>query len=371
MKFTQQSVEDLNRLESLLRDKMKGRSLLCEVPFKEDHCDKTANLFAQVIRQLGPDPGRRHFVSHWPLTYAVWLSNEAFFNYQSGAYWPFVLDKLGVQHPNAYSSKFGRSFLDVLDRFKLPRFKRLTTHWNYLGPILAHAGIPRSCLPDTFEHVLPKAVERGVLSRDGFQSVQEDLPSLRLTRAVEWFIRFGDSVAEDFVRRSADLYRAKAGGGDVREVAARLPERVWKAFDDWWASEARQDNVVAGVRVRKPTLTFDPWDGLRLALPSQACEGTAGVAWIIQVDTASPEEIRALRLPGEASSETREVMFAAPFGAFTVRLVQAQKETGFWSFAGLTQQHPVLFFEPDSCRVLPGASLDASELGVSIPSALV
>src|SRR5688500_6609737 len=158
-------------LELKLREALRGKSLLCEVPFEERHCEITASVFRHVIEQRGAEKGRKYIVGRWPVTYALWLANEAFFSFQSGAYWPPVLAKLGSHTPKQYSSRFGQDFLYVLDALRLPRFKRLKTRWNYLGPILAHAGIPRSCLPEFFERVLPRAIERGVSTRDGFEAL--------------------------------------------------------------------------------------------------------------------------------------------------------------------------------------------------------
>lgn len=354
-------------LEQRLRLQMKRMTLLCEASFNKEQHAETVSVFSEAIARLGPDPGRRFLRDQFPMTYAVWLANEAFYSFSGGAFWPAVLGKIGIEHPNAYSAKFGADFVKLLDRFGLPRFRRLNTHWSYLGPILAHGGIPKSCLPEYFDSVLPKAIARGVYSREGFETLQNDLPKLRLTRAVEWFIMFGDSVAEDFVRRSADLYRAQVAGEDVEAAAARLPERVRVAFDEWWTSERRSGAVSVSNRPRRPVLTFDPWDGVHLTMPSQACVGQAGVLWRIQVDSAPPEDIRADRLPGETVSEVRQVIFASPFGALGVRLIVEGREEGFWAFEGVTQQRPALFFEPDSSRVLTRGSLSGAKLGVVYP----
>jgi hypothetical protein len=355
-------------LELKLRDTLRGKSLLCEVPFEERHCEITASVFRHVIEQRGTEKGRKYIVSRWPVTYALWLANEAFFSFQSGAYWPPVLAKLGIHNTNQYSSRFGQDFLHVLDALRLPRFKRLKTRWNYLGPILAHAGIPRSCLPEFFERVLPRAIERGVSTREGFEALQEDLALLYLGRPTEWFIRFGDAVAEDFVRRAAELYRARANGDDTSLLADRLPARTFVAFDKWWTSERRGSGHVATSRVRRPILVFDPWQGLRLSMPSQPCDHmSSGVLWRVQVDTSPSDDLRADRLPGETQTEAREAVFAQPIGSLTVRLVQGADEKGLWIFPGLTRQQPVLFFDPDSSRVLSRSTLDATLLGVVHP----
>jgi hypothetical protein len=361
---------DPDKREWALRAQLKGKTLLGEVSFDQKQCDITARFFAGVVARRGADPGRRLIVEAWPVMYALWLANEAFFNFVGAKYWPFVLDKLNITNHNAYSSRFGSSFLEVLDSFQLPRFKRLKTRWSYLGPILAHAGIPQSCIPEYFEKVVPKAIELGASSRAGFESLQGALPSLYLPRATEWFILFGDAVAEDFVRRSVDLFRAKSDGQDVAPHAERLPRRVVEAFETWWASEpAVRRATASGPKVRRPVLTFDPLEGLRLTLPSQTCDlGQSGVVWRLQLDRSIPVDFQAQRLPGQLQTEPRETTFSEPFGVLTIRLLESGNEKGLWTFGGVTQDHPVLFFEPEFGRVLHRANLDASLLGVVHPS---
>jgi hypothetical protein len=79
------------------------------------------------------------------------------------------------------------------------------THWSYLGPILAHCGIPRSRLPQLFRDVLPDAARIGVASPDDLAELQQRVPLMQVSRSIEWFIRFGDKVSADFVRRCVDM----------------------------------------------------------------------------------------------------------------------------------------------------------------------
>ena len=53
---------------------------------------------------------------------------------------------------------------------------------------------------------------------------------------------------------------------------------------------------VASSRVRRPILVFDPWQGLRLSMPSQPCDhGSSGVLWRVQADTSPSDDLRADR----------------------------------------------------------------------------
>ena len=224
----------LGVVEHGLKGQMAGKTLLGEIVFRSKDCDEIAAAFKEIVTEKGPRPAFQLIAKRWPYCLTVWLTNEAFYNFQSGEYWPPVLKKVGIDDPNPYSASIGKSYVNILRDKELPRFKQLKTRWSYLGPILAHCGIPASCLPEFFEKAVPKAAELGVGDGVGFAELIGCLRQLYLTRPTERFIRFGGKIAEDFVRRSVQLNNFAGTHGVVPDARlVGLPERVVQAFGQW------------------------------------------------------------------------------------------------------------------------------------------
>lgn len=353
-------------LEAGLRRRLKGKTLLGEVVFEERHCDQSARNFKQLFGRLGFSAGLAWVRQECPILFAMWLVNEAFYSYDS-SYWPTVTAKVGV-HSQNYAARMGAAFVDILERFRLPRFRRLNTHWSYLGPILAHCGVPRSRLPQFFDQVLPVAARIGVGSAEGLADLQQQLPSLRVSRSIEWFIRFGDTVSADFVRRCLDMYNvAQAGVALPPATALGVPERVWREFDEWTRTARVAVPGTPGPRFQRPRLYVDPSRGLRLELPAQPCRH-ASLDWDIRIDAASPIVRSVPRFTGEAYSEPDDLLLGAPFASVMVRLKGADgSELDTWVLNGLPTDRPVMFFDPLDFSVLPG-EVSAAPQGVLTPA---
>ena len=158
--------EFLTTLEEKFRA-ISGRTLLGEIMLTEEQSDNLASVIQRVVSRFGTNKAIRFLIDKCPFILAIWLVNEAFFHFISGAYWPSVLERIGIKNDPNYSMRLGRAFVDFLEKRKLPRFRRLKTRLSYVGPILAHAGVPRSCLPEFFEKVLPRAEECGAADDEG------------------------------------------------------------------------------------------------------------------------------------------------------------------------------------------------------------
>lgn len=356
----------LAELEAGLRRQLQGKTLLGEVTFEERHCDQTAELFARTFARYGLNKGLSGIQFECPITFALWLVNEAFYKYDGG-YWPIVLSKVGLNHQN-YSARLGAAFLDILERFRLPRFRRLNTHWSYLGPILAHCGVPKSRLPQFFDEVLPLAARIGVGSAEGLAELQQQLPSLHVSRSIEWFIRFGDTVSADFVRRCLDMYNvAQARDALPNAAAFGVPERVWREFEQWTRTGRVQVPGASTPRLVRPRLYVDPSQGVRLELPAQPCDYSS-LDWEIRIDAESLIVRTVPRFAGEGHSEPDSLVLSAPFASAMVRVKEpGGRELGTWVLAGLPTDRPVMFFDCEDFSVLPGDPSAAAQ-GVLLPT---
>ncbi|HYD48142.1 MAG TPA: hypothetical protein VEB21_07340 [Terriglobales bacterium] len=357
----------LDELEFLLRKNVAGKTLLGEIVFSEAQCATLTERFRQACASSA-SAGFARIMREWPMTLAVWLVNEAFFSFQSGAYWPVVLGKVGVSEPGPLSQKIGQSFLGTLQRFHLPEFRKLNTGWSYLGPILAHAGIPRSCLPEFFKKVVPLATEIGVGDEGAFAEFQAELPHCYITKTTERFLLFGDRIAEDFVRRAIDLRRAWIADGIVPEArSVGLPQRVVEAFLDW-SRESRVSDGSVTRRCRRPQLCIDPINGVELILPPQDIElGDRELKWLIEPDRSEPEAIAGIRPPGERVTAAERHTLSQPFASLKVRFMADGISLGTWLFAGVTATEPVLFFNADTLSVVSARGIGAGPVGVVHP----
>ncbi len=353
-----------------MEQRLQGKTLLGEVVFDEERCDWVASALKKTVQHSG-SAGLLEAQREFPLTVALWLVNEAFFNFTSGKYWPPVLGKIGITEVGNTSVRLGQAFLKFLEKRNLPRFRRIKTRWSYLGPILAHCGVPESCLAEFFERVVPRAIEYGAHTSQGFEGLKDSIASLYLTKPTERFIVFGDKVAHDFVRRSADMFQFwQSQGGVLDSAYDALPARVVEAFEEWksTAEKSRRTDTVVRPSVRRPVALLDPRQGFCLTLPEQSVKsGQHDLQWVVEADASEPEIFPATTEPGEQRTQSREVAFAEPFASLKVQLLESGDLLGSWDFQGITQNSPLLFFEPELNRILVRRSIEAGPLGIVHP----
>ncbi len=361
------SREFFDNAEQRLRAALVGRTLLGEIVFEEADADLFSKKMRVLVEIQGPSATLRLLASRWPVSLSVWLVNEAFFHFESGTYWPNVLGKIGVEKINQYSSRFGQAFLSFLRHAGLPEFRQLKTRWSYLGPILAHCGIPRSCLPEFFEKVVPQAEEYGVGEGVGFEDLMARLRRLYLTRPTERFLLYGGSIAENFLQRAVEIHRTYREEKRIPDPdESGLPTRVMTAFRAWTSRSPSISRVGPGRRpVRRPDLFVDFFHGLRMFLPPQkAKEGESCLTWLLEADSEEPTRLVAQSQPGLNDTSSEEVFFTKPFAALKASLFSGESVLGRWSFPGVSSATPYLFFHPDSYRVLPTRSLESGPIGL-------
>lgn len=351
---------------------MKGKSLLGEIPLSRSDCEKIGRGFRAVFTRLKLGGGLARVSQDWPLTLACWLANQSFFQFVGGRYWPDTLGPLGIEDVNAASSRFGQQFLDTLERFKLPRFRRMRTRWSYLGPILAHGGIPESCLGEFFQKVVPLTQEVNAWEDDGFEELLRTLPRLYLHRPTQMFLQYGDRVARDFLHRASDLLRIWRTTGEIPTdgTGPKLPRRVLDAFRSWTQTEDARSSPASQRRIcKRPFLELHDWEGICLRLPEVTPpDGSRTIRWLIEADDRAPEEIHLRADPGEGVIAATQQALANPFGHLRVRLHVDDRDLLTWTISGVTAQQPCLFFDPDSNRIVPQHSVEARPMGVICPA---
>ena len=366
------SLDDfLDTLEFKFRG-VTGRTLLGEVTLTEMQADDLASVVQKVICRYGKNKGIGLLIDKCPFVLAIWLVNEAFFHFSSGAYWPPVLERIGLKNDLNHSLRLGRAFVDFLQKRSLPRFRRLKTRLSYVGPILAHAGIPRSCLPEFFEKVLPRAEELGAADDEvGFDQLLVIVPHLYLSKSTERFLLFGEEIARDFLKRSIELRRFWLTDGTVPAAPIiGLPERVVDAFKQWTTRSGQSRSVVPVNRrsFARPILRLDVMHGLVIELPSQSLEsGETLLTWLLDPSNGSSVKIDAKRELGERVTVGQEVFLPEPFALLKIRLLSANSELATWAFDGILRNKPMLFFGGEDFRMIPFRQLKAGLTGIVHP----
>ena len=175
---------------------------------------------------------------------------------------------------NNHTAPCGVCFREVLAKHNLPVFEQ-SRGFRYVTPILLHGGIPNAFLKEFFDFLYRHEIQPHRIAIDAqtlvarWRQQADDLTTL--SKPVSRFLRHGGLVAEDFVARCLDMFRAPAGS-DVGEFG--LPKRVQNVYREW--QEQQADALSARpLRTRipppqRPILTVAPYTlGVGLELPPQ------------------------------------------------------------------------------------------------------
>ncbi len=126
-------------------------SLLCEVPLSEQDVEILVSCMADSLWQH-PDGWLGFVTDYTPACLAIFLVWQAIIGYQDGDYWSAIRRTTGVSD-RRLESKWGSAFLGFLRTQRLVRRPDTRAH-RYVAPILLHAGIPDSCLPEYFRQIV-------------------------------------------------------------------------------------------------------------------------------------------------------------------------------------------------------------------------
>ena len=128
------------------------------------HSPEDVRRLGALIRQeISPDiaAGTRFLRREAPTCLACFLVWMGTVGYQDGNYWSAIEESVGLAGPN-WQTTWGQTFVHFLETRKLPLFE-IEDGLRYVTPILAHGGIPNSCLDEFFEKVLLPLVQRDLM----------------------------------------------------------------------------------------------------------------------------------------------------------------------------------------------------------------
>lgn len=189
----------------LAREAQKAR-LLGEISHSPDDLHR---LGALIRQEMSPDiaAGTRFLRREAPTCLACFLVWMGTLGYQDGSYWSAIEESVGLADPN-WQTTWGQIFVHFLETKKLPLFD-IEGGLRYVTPILAHGGIPNSCLDEFFEKVLLPLVQRDLMDPSDPGEITHELARCR----------------EDDRGRAEVEHRC----GHLQEQANSLKERVRRA----------------------------------------------------------------------------------------------------------------------------------------------
>lgn len=350
----------LNRWEARLRQEVgEGDLLLGELGYTEQDLEEIGGLlyrtvFYHVEQRAIIDTRLQQVSTYWPLTFALYLVLEGIHHYgEEGLFWHGPKERLKIE--DNHTAHCGRYFRTILAQQNLPVFQQSRGFRN-LTPILLHGGIPNNSLGEFFDFLFRYEIQPHRIAIDAqtlvarWRQQVDDLSAL--SKPVSRFLRYGGLVAEDFVARCLDMFRAPADS-DVGEFG--LPERVQNAYREW--QEQQSDEWRARplrTRIRppqRPILTVAPYTlGVGLELPPQQMpsrDAPRELVWRITTGNhiQTVDTTRQRIENGYRYDATTELMPVPPTEEYAVQLLADRQLLQEWSLSGLGAI-PLLLFDP-------------------------
>jgi hypothetical protein len=384
----------LDEWEERLRPQVAEVDLLGEISLSEDEIHLLGRLIGDLIRQHRWKQAARLLRERYPCSYAVFLVAQGVRGYEAGDFWSAIqeatdlsipsnqilqwglfeeivqTDRVQAQRTNMLDrGQWGHLFEEIVQTLPVAQFPPLGGH-RYIGPILAHGGIPDYCLADFFDHFLHPLVTRpeyASLSVEEFIQrrllqagvvAQTDKPVLR-------FLEYGGALAVDFVERCREMALAWAERGEIPSPeTVGLPPRVVQGYQDWLEGRARP-SFRRRALYRSPVLFLDPWGwGPALHLPSQPVPAPASdvqALWRVSLSTEPdiPVDIRRDEMDWKTVPHTFPLPCPAP--EYQVALIFAWTDKGGspseetqreWRIPGIQEECPLMWFDVKDGRLL-------------------
>ncbi|MCY3710550.1 MAG: hypothetical protein OXG26_16795 [Caldilineaceae bacterium] len=350
----------LNQWEERIRQEVgEGDLLLGELGYTEEDLEEIGGLLHRTIfyrlRQGATIYTKLQQVStSCPLTFALYLVLEGVHHYgDAGLYWHGPKERLKIE--NNHTAPCGVCFREVLAEHNLPVFEQ-SRGFRYVTPILLHGGIPNAFLKEFFDFLYRHEIQPHRIAIDAqtlvarWRQQADDLTTL--SKPVSRFLRHGGLVAEDFVARCLEMFRA-AAESDIGEFG--LPERVQNAYREW--QEQQGDEFHARplrTRIRppqRPILTVAPYTiGVGLELPPQQMpsrDAPHEMKWRIIAGnhTQTIDTTRQRIENGYRYDATTELQPIPPAEEYVVRLFADEQLLREWILAGVGAI-PLLLFDP-------------------------
>ncbi len=202
----------------------------------------------------------------YPVTLALYLVWTGILKYNVD-FWP------QIPHGPRYQGDWGPQFMATLARYDFPVFDDVGGY-RYLTPILAHGGVPDSCLPDFFHNLIIPLADGQFGAHTSVELVREwrqDHEMIKFWyRPSSRFLDRGGHAAEDFVERCRQMVEQYFESNTVLPPEALgLPEHVVKWFQSFLEENHEDDPLTSHNRLRAPFFQIQPGSRVVLTLPAQ------------------------------------------------------------------------------------------------------
>ena len=335
---------------------MAGRRLIGEIGIDDQMFTEIKDA---VLVDLRRGYGVQRFAASSPYLFVSYLVGHGVYCYKAGDFWGSTI--------RGIDGTAGQLFERTVRKLGIETFEDMVHGegaLRYVGPILAHGGVPEYCLGDFF----------ALLVRDAHK-VEDDATDLLaywrtrktsffgIDTPVRRFLLYGGDVSVDFLDRCLDLLREYRQKRHPTAEEIGLPPYVVHAFERF-VTETPPPSAAVGTRTRlaRPTVRFDPWSpsGPELELPPVPAD-LVGAFWRVQAD-GSLHRVDALR------HEAQRVPLQ-PARSWIVELHDGATVRRQTSFEGLDEDSALaLFFDPDNGSLMPIASgLQAESVWVLQP----
>lgn len=318
--------------EQELAPRLTTVGLIGELELSEEQTDELAKLIERLIRRSGAGDAIEILEESYPCTFLAYLVFVGVHSYQNREYWPAVREGVKLKSSPAYQLKWGQAFKRILLQ------KGLDYDFGpgrvYVGPILAHGGIPKDLLPRFFQDLLHPSVldarQTGLTARELIATWNRF--STTLPKPIERFLEYGEQIAERFVEHCREMAREMLSGEFPTAAELGLPGYVVEKYLDWLTAPGVQHSQA--LPPRRPRLRFDPWgEGVVLHLPEQrlALDKTSQVRWLVGPSDHRQEiPVRVRRVEGVWQSESREIPIPAPLAHWVAELQVDGRSCGNW-----------------------------------------
>ncbi len=273
-------------LEQELRERLRGRRLVCELNFDETLRSRLVHGMWN-LRGRGITSDVNALTIFAPAITVAYLVTEGLFRYRSGQFWG-NLEVAGLSQ-----LVLGPAFERSIRALRLETFDQLVREGalRYVTPILAHGGIPIHSLGDFFRVLLDELRRGGIDAADVLARWRASRSRFAAAdKPVERFLLNGGSVSSDLLERCIDLVReCPPRTRDIDPDRFGLPSYVCAAYANLDDQAKRSAAARIGTVIPRPAVVIDPYGaaGPLMLLPAVSADFSSGYWNVIAGEMAS------------------------------------------------------------------------------------
>ncbi|RME30643.1 hypothetical protein D6792_00165 [Candidatus Parcubacteria bacterium] len=354
-------------------------SLISELTLtEEDMCLLKQVVSNHALAAVGSSTSSVKIEDIAPLVFSCYLVVMGVENYDEGTFWKAIEKALGRSGPQ-WQKRWGEVFLETLKKNHLSVFYFQGAH-KYVSQILAHGGIPDSCLQDFFEKLLWPTVNGTFDADPGW--AEEIIAEWRLKpslyqstdRPVRRFIESGGKTAADFLARCIEMARIAYDEEMVPQASELgLPIRVVERFKEWLSERRDLKHSKRNMIFRRPVICLDDYGEVQCILPEQILNENSETKELRCRIVADEHELFSEQIPSykrQKCVHTEERRFyLPPAKKYEVILQGEAKRLREWSFEGMHSDKWMAFDE--GRRLITAQELPRDKLWVVVPDGMV